>query len=105
MMRTSVLQPLADLIEINERQAAIQVLIEHEIEMQDLREAMIKFPDVDNFISKLVRRENSLDPKNGEDLIHRALTLKSIIRKVKNLEGTLKRIASGSLLSSIVEVL
>lgn len=105
MMRTSVLQPLADLIEINERQAAIQVLIEHEIEMQDLREAMRKFPDVDNFISKLVRREYSLDPKNGEDLIHRALTLKSIIRKVKNLEGTLKRIASGSLLSSIVEVL
>lgn len=104
-MRTSVLQPLTDLIEINERQEAIQILLEHEVEMQDLREAMKNFPDVDNFISKLVRRENSLDPKCGEDLIHRALTLKSILRKVKNLEVTLKNVSSCSLLSSIVEVL
>ena len=105
MMRASVLQPLTDLVEINERQEAIQILLEHEVEMQDLREAMKKFPDVDNFISKLVRRENSLDPKSGEDLIHRALTLKKIIRKAENLEEILKNMKSCSFLSSIVEVL
>lgn len=105
MLRSSILQPLTDVVAINERQEAIHALLEHELEMQDLRDAMKKFPDVDNFISKLVRKENSLDPKSGEDLIHQALTLKNIIRKAKNLEGTLKNIADCSFLSSIIEVL
>ena len=105
MMRTSILQPLTDLIEINERQEAIQVLLEHEVEVQDVREALKKFPDVDNFISKLVRRDNLLDPKNGEDLIHRALTLKTILKKAKNLEAYMKNFANFSLLSSIASTL
>ena len=106
-MRTSVLQPLTDLVEINERQEGIQVLLEHETEMRELGEALKKFPDVDNFISGLVRRENSLDPKFGEDLIHRALTLKKTLTKSKQLETTLKSLTGTTsvFLSSISEVL
>lgn len=105
-MRTSLLQPLTDLIEINERQEAIQVLIDRESELQDLRESLKNFPDIDNFISNLVRRENGLDPKKGEDLIHRALSFKKIIGRVKVIEGTLRSISQGStFLSSIAEVL
>lgn len=107
-MRTSVLQPLTDLIEINERQEAIQTLLEHESELQDLRESLKRFPDIDNFLSSLVRRENRLDSKCGEDLIHRAMTLKNIIGKVKGLENnlttTLKQ-GGCTFLASISEVL
>ena len=105
-MRTSVLQPLTDLIEINERQEAIQTLLEHESELQDLREHMKNFPDIDNFISSLVRRETGHDPKIGEDLIHRGLTLKRIIGKVKDIEGSLKTLRQKSTyMSSISEVI
>ena len=109
LMRTSLLQPLTDLIEINERQEAIQLLLEHEVELQELRESLKRFPDIDNFISGLVRRENALDPKCGEELIHRALLLKKILSKTSGLLGTLNRLGSTgtscTLISSIVEVL
>lgn len=106
-MRTSLLQPLTDLIEINERQEAIQLLLEHEVELQELRDALKRFPDIDNFISNLVRRKNSLDPKCGEDLIHRALLLKKILGKTRNLLGTLRRLdpQGSTLISSIIETL
>ena len=111
LMRTSLLQPLTDLIEINERQESIHILLEHENELEELRETLKQFPDIDNFISNLVRRENSLDPKCGENLIHRALLLKRILGKAGDLLGPLKRIESGAngigstLISSVVEVL
>lgn len=105
-MRTSILQPLTDLVEINERQEAIISLVENEIVLNDLREALKKFPDTDNFISSLVRKENSLDPKSGEDLIHRALTLKKIIGKVQIISQVLKNLTGLSpFLVSIQEVL
>lgn len=103
MLRTSILQPLTDLIEINDRQEAIQVLLENEGELQELGEAMKQFPDIDNFISKLVRRENALDAKSGEDLIHRALVLKKIICKARTLGRALKRVKNNSNLLLSVE--
>lgn len=104
-MRTSVLQPITDMIEIKDRQEAIQVLLENEAESQDLGDALKQFPDVDNFISKLVRRRNSLDVKNGEDLIHRALLLKKILAKSRILSRSLKKFEKNNLLNSIAEIL
>lgn len=104
-MRTSVLQPLTDLIEINDRQEAIQVLLENEAELQELGNALKQFPDIDSFISKLVRRENALDAKSGEDLIHRALVLKTIIGKVRILGRSLKRVKEHSSLLQSVETI
>lgn len=106
LLRSCILQPLTDLVEINERQEAIQCLIEHEIFMNDLREALKIFPDIDNFIGGLVRKENSLDPKSGENLIHKALILKKIIDRVKVISSVLENLSGlNPYLVSISEVL
>lgn len=90
LLRTSILQPLTDLIEINERQEAIQLLLEKESELQLLRDALQKIPDVDKFISKLIRKENFLDPKSGDELIHNTLQLKSIFSSLRVIERVIK---------------
>ena len=84
-----MLQPLSDWGEINARQDAIQLLLEQESEFQELGELLKNFPDLDNLISKLVRRDNLLDPKCGEEMIHRILMLKVIIRKAKSIDQCL----------------
>lgn len=90
LLRSNILQPLTDLVEIKERQEAISLLIDREGDLQSLRDAIRNIPDIDRFISNIVRKENSLDPKSGDDMIHNALQLKSILKGVLAIECVLK---------------
>lgn len=100
----NILQPLTSFVEIAHRQDSIQVLMEREERLMELQMAIDNLPDIDNFISSLIRRENQLSARRGEDLVHRVLLLKKMLQKTGQLASVLVHVNDTPYLSDIFRV-
>ena len=81
LLRSSILQPLAKLVDIQLRQLAVRELLEQKDVATNAQKALCDFPDLDNLICSLIQIPKNKPAKFCEQSINRILQFKLVIEK------------------------
>ncbi|CEM01236.1 unnamed protein product [Vitrella brassicaformis CCMP3155] len=94
MLRQSLLQPLTDPKEINERLDCVDVFLSHEQMFFDTQRALSQFTDLDLICSRFVARPQHKDNRHGKMMLKSTLQLKHTIQLLPSLTKALEEVTS-----------
>ncbi|KAJ1959774.1 MutS protein msh4, partial [Dipsacomyces acuminosporus] len=105
LLRSSILQPSADLSTIFARQSAVTQLLDSEELFFFLSSNLSTFPDIDSVITSLIRLSSATTVKQASHIINNVLSVKHILQASKSVASGIGGNSDSDLLVEIAEVL